>query len=421
MNQVTVVENNNPPPEKFHDQWKKQEQQIMAALPPHIPVERFMRVVMTAVNASPDLLAADRRSLFEASMKAAQDGLLPDGRDGALVIFNAKVKDDKGKEIWIKKVQWMPMVGGILKKVRNSGELLTISAYVAYENDEFNYTLGDDESIVHKPCLDDDRGRPRLVYAVAKTKDGGVYREIMTFKEVEKVRGVSKTGNSGPWKDWWDEMAKKTVIRRLAKRLPTSSDLDDLIRRDDDLYDFQGKRADTDALHQQMAPSLAERLKAAQISQGEASDTQEGFSRAHVQNEVETALTGEIMDNTATGSNVSSEPKTDDESPASSVEGDGESPALSPSSNSEREILIRYAADILPKAADQTVPPAALTAIEKRWLASELVNLSEDNMAKARSISASMRSIANGKITLEEAADFFAEALECSRSQIGGA
>lgn len=186
----------------------------------------------------------------------------------------------------------------------------------------------------------------------------------------------------------------------------------------DEATEFQGPDNARDVTPKQ---TLSQRLTAGKGQPDEGADAQEGFSRAHVQNEVETALTGEIMDNTDTGSNVSSEPNTDDESPASSVEGDGETPAPSPSSNSEREILIRYAADILPKAADQTVPPAALTAIEKRWLASELVNLSEDNMAKARSISSSMRSIANGKITLEEALDFFAEALECSRSQIGGA
>ena len=183
-----------------------------------------MRVVLTAVNGNPDLIRADRRSLFESAMKAAQDGLLPDGRDGAFVMFGQKVT-------------WMPMISGILKKVRNSGDLLSIAAHVAYDKDEFTYLLGDDEKIEHKPSLSD-RGKPMLVYAIAKTKDGGIYREIMTVETVEKVRAVSKAAKSGPWVSWWDEMARKTVLRRLAKRLPMSSDLDDLIRRDDDLYEF---------------------------------------------------------------------------------------------------------------------------------------------------------------------------------------
>lgn len=289
MNAVTQTNQTRTPAESFRDQWTKQESEVAVALPPHIPVERFMRVVMTAVGGNADLMNADRRSLFESAMKAAQDGLLPDGRDGALVIFNAKVKED-GRDVYIKKVQWMPMVGGILKKIRNSGELLSLSAYVVYENDEFQYTLGDEETIVHRPCLDSNRGEAKLVYAIAKTKDGGIYREIMTLKDVEKVRAVSKTGKFGPWADWWDEMAKKTVIRRLAKRLPMSSDLDDLMRRDDDLYDFSGRRSDVDAQQNriQQRGTLSQLLQskpdAAQISQ----QAQEGFQIDHQPEQPET-------------------------------------------------------------------------------------------------------------------------------------
>jgi recombination protein RecT len=236
MNAVT--EQKLSPPAEFRDQFQRMGGEISAALPPHIPVERFMRVVLTAANSNPDLLRADRRSLFESAMKAAQDGLLPDGRDGAFVIFNSRAKDEKGKDIWINKVQWMPMIGGILKKVRNSGGLLTISAHVAYENDYFTYILGDEEKIEHKPFVGEDRGKPRLVYAIAKTKDGGIYREVMTVADVEQVRAVSKAKSNGPWVSWWSEMARKTVLRRLCKRLPMSTDLDDLIRRDDELYDL---------------------------------------------------------------------------------------------------------------------------------------------------------------------------------------
>ena len=112
--------------------------QFKAALPAHIPVERFMRVVMTAVQGNPDLIKMDRRALWAAAMKAAQDGLLPDGRDGAIVPF-------KGKPMW------MPMIGGIRKKVRNSGEMATWDAYVVYENDAFEFELGDDPFIRPSP------------------------------------------------------------------------------------------------------------------------------------------------------------------------------------------------------------------------------------------------------------------------------
>jgi recombination protein RecT len=230
----------------FKNQVAKSEGEFRAALPAHIPVERFMRVVNTAVNGNPDLLKADRVSLFQAAVRAAQDGLLPDGRDGALVVYGTKV-------------QWMPMIGGILKKVRNSGELKSIAAHVVYERDEFTYSLGDEEKIEHRPALGE-RGNAILAYAIAHTKDGGVYREVMTVADIEKVRAVSKAGRSGPWVQWWGEMARKTVLRRLSKRLPMSTDLDDLIRRDDALYDFDNARVQ--AAVGQAPRSLSDRIQA---------------------------------------------------------------------------------------------------------------------------------------------------------------
>src|SRR3546814_20222483 len=76
----------------------KMEAQIKMALPAHIPVEKFHRVAVTAISSNPDLLNVDRTSLFGALMKAAQDGLLPDGRDGAIVPFKGKADRKSGVE-----------------------------------------------------------------------------------------------------------------------------------------------------------------------------------------------------------------------------------------------------------------------------------------------------------------------------------
>ena len=137
----------------------------------------------------------------------------------------------------------MPMIAGVLKKIRNSGELSSISAQVAYSADFFEYELGDEEKITHKPFMGDDRGAPIAVYAIAKTKDGAIYREVMSVSDVEKVRAASRAGKFGPWADWWDEMAKKTVIRRIAKRLPSSADVDQVFSNEQDQYEFNNKKA----------------------------------------------------------------------------------------------------------------------------------------------------------------------------------
>lgn len=247
-----------PPLIKLREQFESREDSFKAALPAHIPVERFMRVVLTATQRNPDLVTADRSSLFNSALLAAQDGLLPDGREGALVIYNTKVKKG-GKDEWVKAVQWMPMIAGILKKCRNSGELSSIEAHTVHANDKFAYRIGIDEQPVHEPDWFGDRGAVVGVYAVAKLKDGSRVSEIMSHREVESVRAVSRAKDSGPWTQWWGEMARKTVLRRLSKRLPISTDLDDLIRRDDALYDFEGAKADA----QRAAPrSLAGKLDA---------------------------------------------------------------------------------------------------------------------------------------------------------------
>lgn len=203
--------------------------EFKAALPPQIPLEKFIRTTITAIQMQPALLEADRRSLLGSTMKAAQDGLLCDGREAALVVFKTK----NGPM-----VQYMPMVGGLLKKIRNSGELASISANVVYERDQFEYELGDYETIKHKPFLGAERGNAIAVYAIAKTKDGAIYREVMSVAEVEKVRASSRAANAGPWVDWWDEMARKTVIRRIAKRLPSSADLEQTLEHDNEAAGF---------------------------------------------------------------------------------------------------------------------------------------------------------------------------------------
>lgn len=196
--------------------------QFAAALPKHVSPERFVRVMMTAVQTTPALLNADRRTLFASAMKASQMGLLPDGREGAIVTF----KDQ---------CQFMPMVAGVMKMVRNSGEISTWSVQAVYENDAFDFCLGDEEHITHKPALSG-RGKLIAVYSIVSMKDGEKSREVMSVEDVNGIRARSRSGNSGPWVTDFAEMAKKTVVRRHAKRLPLSTDIDGAIREDDELF-----------------------------------------------------------------------------------------------------------------------------------------------------------------------------------------
>lgn len=226
-----LAERRDNPVEAVRHQMGNLAPELKAALPAHVTVEKFTRVAMTAIQNTPDLLQADRRSLFGAVVRLAQDGLLPDGREAALVIFNTKAGNE-----WIKKVQAMPMIAGVLKKIRQSGEVAKISAQVVYANDRFEISYGFDEDVTHvPPQLGQARGDAVGAYATAVLKDGTKLLEVMDLEQIAKVRAVSRSGDKGPWKDWWEEMARKTVMRRLSKRLPMSTDLEDFIQRDETL------------------------------------------------------------------------------------------------------------------------------------------------------------------------------------------
>jgi phage RecT family recombinase len=199
-------------------------EQLHMALPDHIPVEKFQRVVVTAVNKNPALVGAERRTLFTSCIECASDGLVPNGKEAALVMFGQNVV-------------YMPMIAGIYKRARNSGEVTTLNGQVVHANDVFDYAYGFEPTLSHKPAIGE-RGDIVAVYAVAVMRDGTRDMEIMSVDEVEAVRATSRAKDSGPWKTWWGEMAKKTVVRRLAKRLPLTGDLERLIQRVDDLYDL---------------------------------------------------------------------------------------------------------------------------------------------------------------------------------------
>lgn len=238
--------------------------EIAKALPPGIDVERFVRTVITSVQMNEDLLYADRRSLFAACMKAAQDGLLPDGREAVLNIYSTKQKLANGAEEWVPTVQYLPMVRGILKTVRNSGQVAHVDAAAVYAKDAFSFKRGDDPKIEHEPYIGaDDPGQVVAAYMIVKLDNGEVHREVMPRRDIEKTRAASKAGNSanGPWSKWYDQMAIKTVIKRAAKLLPTSSEaLDRVIQHDNDAmgFDFEGRTEAAALAMSQQAPKQLE-------------------------------------------------------------------------------------------------------------------------------------------------------------------
>jgi recombination protein RecT len=197
--------------------------EIKTALPAHMSPERFIRVVLTAAQINPEILACERQSLWNACMRAANDGLLPDGVEGAIVPYKSKAT-------------WIPMYQGLLKKFRNSGEFKWVTAGIVHEGDEYDHWIDETgEHFRHRPSDDSTGKKVRRIYALATTKDGGSFIADLSLAEINKRKAMSRaTREDAPWKLWEPEMQKKTALRVLSKLLPKSSDLDALMRRDEE-------------------------------------------------------------------------------------------------------------------------------------------------------------------------------------------
>tara|TARA_Y100000310_G_C20704371_1_gene833793 strand:+ start:19887 stop:20684 length:798 start_codon:yes stop_codon:yes gene_type:complete len=196
--------------------------ELAKMLPENIKIDSFERAINNALMRNQDLLNCDQLSVYDAAMRCAQDGLIPDGKEAAIVVYGGK----QGK-----KAQYQPMIDGVLKRVRQSGIVTNISGKAVYENDEFDYWMDEDgEHIKYRPTWGD-KGKFQLAFAYAKTNDGELIVEVMNLTEINKVKAASKTGNSqyGPWSQWYDRMAVKSVLHRLARRLPSSSEVQTMI------------------------------------------------------------------------------------------------------------------------------------------------------------------------------------------------
>lgn len=192
-------------------------QQIQLALPGNVTPERFGRATVTALLQNPDITKADPDSIFQSVIRCAQDGLLPDGKEAALVLFG-------------RKAVYMPMIGGFRKIAAEHG--WAIRTQVVYQEDEFEYELGLTPALTHKPVRPGaERGPAVAAYAIGIHRDGRKEIEVLTAEEIEKVRAVSRASGSGPWKDWTERMWEKTVGRRLFAELPLGERDADLIAR----------------------------------------------------------------------------------------------------------------------------------------------------------------------------------------------
>ena len=198
-------------------QLEKGKALIAQVAPKHLTADRMVRLAMLAVSKQPKLAECSGMSILKSMMVASELGLEPGGAlgHGYLVPY--------GKEC-----QFIAGYRGLAKLARNGGEIEILEAHPVYASDKFVVRRGTVTELVHEPDYlgGEDRTEKALCYyALARYKSGSVQFEVMTRAQVETIMASTQSkGKYGPWLDNFDEMARKTCIRRLAKSLPLESE-----------------------------------------------------------------------------------------------------------------------------------------------------------------------------------------------------
>lgn len=228
---------------------KQMQSGIKAALPSVMTPERFTRITLSALSSNPKLAECTPHSFLGAMMTAAQLGLEPNtplGQAYLIPYWNSKKR--------CRECQFQLGYKGLIDLAYRSGDVSTLMAQVVYEGDTFTYSFGLEPTLKHTPAMKD-RGGPVYVYALFKTKDGGYGYEVMSIDDVRNhAKKFSKSYDDGPWQTNFEEMAKKTVLKRVLKYAPLKTEFLRAVAQDEmvkseisaDMYEVQGTYPEAD-------------------------------------------------------------------------------------------------------------------------------------------------------------------------------
>lgn len=192
--------------------------EIEKALPSVVTPERFTRMVLSAVSVTPELANCTQDSFLAAMMNAAQLGLEPNTPLGQAYLIPYKNYKKQVTEC-----QFQIGYKGLIDLAHRSGEFKSIDARVVYEGDEFEYEYGLEPKLLHKPARAN-RGQPVFYYGVYTLVNGGFGFEVMSVEDVREHRKKFSKAKNSPWDTNFDEMAKKTVLKRVLKYAPIKTE-----------------------------------------------------------------------------------------------------------------------------------------------------------------------------------------------------
>lgn len=253
-------------------------QKLQQSLPPGLDVERYSRTAVNAIQMHPQkdkFNNCDVQTLFLAVQRAATDGLLLDGREATLIAFWDSAKNTNN-------IAYIPMVQGMVKVARNSGEIASIDAHVVYEQDDFRFRPGIDAQPIFEPdwkLAPSKRGEPVLAFCVIKLKDETIIAPAPMHRE--RILQIGNAGKNGRqynpetgehWAEWW----KKTAIKNALKYAPKSSEMLSVEKADNDAQEFDfNKLRDVSRKESPEAYDVNEMFKPKLVQEAEAANDQQ--------------------------------------------------------------------------------------------------------------------------------------------------
>lgn len=208
---------------------------IQNSLPRGMDAKKLIQVAVNCCSRNPKLLTCTTNSVLGCVITAAQLGLMPDSFTGEAHLIPFEKRQGSG----VFEAQFIPGYRGLIQLALRSGQVSTFQAWAVYKGDEFDYALGTERFIKHKPTGEGDE--ITHFYAVLEMRNGGKLFDVLTVKEVNRIRDkaanykFARDKAKTVWAQYYEEMGKKTVIRRLAKYAPISPEFQKAVALDEEV------------------------------------------------------------------------------------------------------------------------------------------------------------------------------------------
>ena len=206
----------------LQDNWPS----LSKVLPRQIGPDRMLRVMLSALETTPDLLNCEPKTILGCLLQCVSLGLEPNTPQG--LAYLVPFKKNRGRPNETKICTLIVGYKGFLDLAYRSGLVEAITAHVVFENDEIDVSYGTEERITHKPSLEGkNRGSAIGAYCVMHLKNGGKITRFLPKDEILAARPPN--WKYTPWNDQRDyvvwEMYQKTAIRRTLKTGPLSPEM----------------------------------------------------------------------------------------------------------------------------------------------------------------------------------------------------